>query len=153
MRYEYINPIVTSTIRVLDSVIQSDISKGQLSLLRDKNLLEDIVIVVRVKGDSDGTIIVNMETDTALRICSVMNGMEFKSLTTLGLDSISELANMIAGNATSALNDLGFDFSVSPPVVVINEEIKDISPQVELFQIPLYTECGEITINVAMRTN
>jgi chemotaxis protein CheX len=153
MNYEYIDPFVSSTIRVLDSVIQSDISKGQLSLLKEDEIFGDIVIVVKLKGDTDGSIIVNMETDTALRICSTMNGMEFESLTPFGLDSISELANMIAGNATSALNELGFDFNVSPPVVVIKEKIKDLNLNMELFQVPISTECSEIPINVTMRTN
>lgn len=152
MRYDCIDPFVSSTIRVLDSVIQSDIARGTLALLKKKDIFGDIIIVIRMKGDTDGTIMVTMETSTALKVCSTMNGMEFDSLTAFGVDSISELANMIAGNAISALNDIGFDFRVTPPVVIIKEDVHDLTDDAEIFQIPLFTELGEITVNVAMRT-
>ena len=33
MRYEYIGPFVASTIKVLDNVIQTDITQGEISLV------------------------------------------------------------------------------------------------------------------------
>ena len=69
------------------------------------------------------------------------------------MDSIAELANMIAGNATSALNDRGFDFTVYPPVIVRKEDLKNKAARIEAFQIPLFTEYGEIIMNVSLRTN
>lgn len=153
MRYEYIEPFVTSTIRVLDTVIQSDIAKGEISLVRGDEITEDIAIVVRLRGDSDGSIVLNMQTDTALRIGNIMFGDAFETMTPAVMDSIAELANMIAGNATSALNDLGFDFKVLPPLIIARNELKGKMHEIEAFQIPLFTECGEITMNVALRTN
>ena len=38
LRYEYIDPLVASTISVLDSVIQSDISKGRVSLVNGNGI-------------------------------------------------------------------------------------------------------------------
>jgi len=153
MRYEYIEPFVSTTIRVLDSVIQSDISKGNISLVRGDEIDKDIAIIIGVRDDSEGSIIVNMDEETALNICNAMNGQTFESLTTLGMDTIAELANMLAGNAASALNNMGFDFKVSPPLVVTQDNVRRKTAGLEIFQIPLFTECGEITVNVAMRTN
>ena len=48
---------------------------------------------------------------------------------------------------------MGFNFNVSTPHVVIKEEFRNKIPAIETFQIPLFTECGEIIINVALRTN
>ena len=82
-----------------------------------------------------------------------MTGEKFKTLTPLALDAISELTNMIAGNATSAINDLGFDFKILPPSSLTKEEMITGAPWLEIFQVPLLTRCGEIKINIAMRTN
>lgn len=153
MKYEYIEPFVNSTIKIFDSVVQCDIAKGNISLVGADEIAGDVSVVIRLKGDSDGSIILNMDAETAIRVCNVMNGGDFNSITPFGMDSISELANMIAGNAASELNDMGFDFEVSPPLIVNNTDAKGKIPQVEVFQIPLFTECGEITINVAVRTN
>lgn len=153
MRYEYIEPFVTSTVRVIDSIIQSDIAKGDISLIRGEEIAGDVAIIIRLEGDSEGSIILNMDTETARKICSVMNDAPFESLTAFGIDSIAELANMIAGNAASVLNDMGFKFDVLPPQVVIKDSMRDKTSCREVFQVPLFTEYGEITMNIAMRTN
>jgi chemotaxis protein CheX len=140
-------------MKVLDDVMQSDITKGQVSLVMDDEISGDIAIIVRVKGDSEGYIILNMYADTALAISNIMFGDNFDKLTPIAMDSIAELANMIAGNATSALNDLGFDFTVYPPLIVKKEDLTKKVSRIEAFQIPLSTEYGEIIMNVALRTS
>lgn len=153
MRYEYIEPFVNTTMKVLDNVMQTDITKGAVSLVMDDEISGDISIIVRVKGDSEGRIILNMHTATALNISNIMFGSHSSALTSFGMDSIEELANMIAGNATSALNDLGFDFKVYPPLIIKKNDYRAKAVRIEAFQIPLFSEYGEITMNVALRTN
>jgi CheY-specific phosphatase CheX len=153
MRYDYIEPLVTSTIRVLDTVIQSDIAKGTVSLVRGDEIDGELAIVIKLGGDSEGYIILNMDTETALKICNVMLNDCFENLQPIGMDSISELANMIAGSAISVINDLGFNFRVYPPQILTKDSIRDETPEVEVFQIPLFTDCGEITMNISLRTN
>ena len=153
MRYEYIEPFVRSTVKVLDSVIQCDITKGTAALVKGDEITDDIAIVVRLRGDSEGNIILNMPEDTALKVCNAMFGDVSGTLTSLGMDSIAELANMIAGNAASVLNDMGYDLTVSPPLIIRKDEIKGETLEVEAFRIPLFTEYGEMTMNVALRTN
>ena len=153
MRYEYIEPLLISTMKVLDNVMQSEIRMGDVSLIRPEEINSDIAVIIKLEGDSTGGIIVNMGRETALNICNVMTGEKFKTLTPLALDAISELTNMIAGNATSAINDLGFDFKILPPSSLTKEEMITGAPWLEIFQVPLLTRCGEIKINIAMRTN
>lgn len=153
MRYEYIEPFINTTIQVLDSVIQTDISKGDVTLVRGNEISGEISIIVRVKGDSDGNIVLNMPVKTALKICNVMFGDNMQTLTPMGMDSIAELANMIAGNATSVLNDLGHDLRVLPPLIYYMDEIRGKTADVEAFQVPLFTEYGEILMSVALTTN
>jgi chemotaxis protein CheX len=152
MRYEYIEPFVASTIKVLDYAIQTDITKGDVTLVSNAEVTGDIAIIVNLQGDSDGSIILNMQTDTALNISNAMFNDTADLLTPFGLDSIAELANMIAGNAASVLNDMGYDLKVLPPLVVKKKDRKNTS-RLEAFQIPLFTEYGEITMNVSLRTN
>lgn len=153
MRCEYIGPFVDSTIKVLDKTIQCDISKGNISLVNADEIAGDIAVIVKVKNDSEGSIILSMEKGTALRISKAMTGEASEFVTPVELDSICELANMISGNATSVLNDMGYDFKVFPPLVIERENILEKTNGLEIFQVPLFTEYGEISVNVALRTN
>jgi chemotaxis protein CheX len=153
MRYEYIEPFVDTTLKVLDKVIQCDITRGSVSLVKSQKMTKDIAIIVRLRGDSDGSIVLSMTADTALSVCNEMFGECFEELTPTGIDLIAEIANMIAGNAVSALNDMGFDFTVSLPLVVTKNHMPEKTLEVEAFQIPLFTEYGELIMNVSMRTN
>lgn len=153
MRYEYIEPLIVSTIKVLDTVIQSDIAKGKVSLARGDEIDGDLAIVIRLGGESEGCIILNMEKETALRISNVMLNDYFETLIPIVMDSIAELANMIAGNTMSVINDLGYDYTVYPPLILSKGDIKGNTPDIEVFQIPLFTEYGEIVMNIALRTN
>ncbi len=151
MKFEYIKPFVDSTIRVLDEVLQSDISKGKISLVNIDEIYGEIVIVIKVEGDSDGDIVLNMDEDTAINISNVMLGENYDTLEPIGMDAISELANMMAGNAVSALTDLGFEIRIAPPLIVARDAIMKKMSGLEIFQVPLYTESGEITMNAVLR--
>lgn len=153
MRYEYIEPFVLSTIKVLNYVLPAGVTKGNHRLVKGGNLEADLAILIRIGGDSEGGIILQMDNSTALKLCNLMNETDFQSLPPLGRDSISELGNMIAGNATSVLMDLGYAFKVAPPLVLTRDDSLNEIPLWESFQIPLFTECGEITMNIALRTD
>jgi chemotaxis protein CheX len=152
MRYEYIGPFVDSTIKVLDKTIQCDISKGNISLVDADKITGDIAVIIKVKDESEGSVILNMSDDTALKLCEVMTGEQGASYS-FELDSICELANMITGNAISALNDMGYDFNVFPPLIIERKSISKKTDGLEIFQVPLFTEYGEVSVNVALRTN
>jgi CheY-specific phosphatase CheX len=153
MRFEYIKPFVASTAKVLNTVIQSDIAQGDIALVMYDRIDGDIAILIRLDGNSEGNVILNMNEETALKISNAMNGSDYDSLTPLGMDSISELANIIAGNTTSVLNEMGFDFLVSTPLIVTKNDLRDTTSGLEVFQIPFSSKYGKITLNVALRTN
>ena len=153
MRYEFINPFIDSTIKVLDTVLDSDIRRGDFSLADGYEIDGEISILINLTGDSDGTVVVNMSAGTALNVCNVMTYSDSSSLTELKMDAISELANMIAGRAVSALNDLGFEYMISPPLIAKKNEIRAETAETEMFLVPLFTEYGEITMNIAIKNN
>lgn len=152
MKFEYIEPFVTSTMNVLRTILRSGIDKGDLSLLRGHELTGDVAVLIRLNDDSGESIILDMEAKTALGICTAMNGIPFTLLDSLGMDTIGEVANMIAGNAVSALNDRGFVFKVHPPQAVGRDAISRLTNGLELFQVPVLSKYGDITVNFTMRT-
>ncbi len=151
MRYDYIDPFVATTIRVLDTALHGTVRKGEVTVMQGERVKGDVAVRVGIRGDAEGDMILSMDTPTALRICRALFGEAAGSVTPQGEDAIMELANMITGNAVSALNDQGFDFSVSPPSVVARDSgAGSAAEERESLQISLLSECGAISMNVAL---
>lgn len=151
MRYEYIEPFVNSTMRVLGDVVRSGVTRGEVTLIEGGKPAGDLAIAVPLFGDSEGNVVLHMNTATAVSLCARLTGAGGDCITALGLDSLAELANMIAGNAVSALNDQGFDFSLRPPRALVGGH-PDGEGGLETFRIPLSTDCGDVTLHVTLKT-
>lgn len=150
MRYDYVDPFVSTTMRVIGGALHADVQQGDVSMAPGGGIAGDVAIVVRIRGESEGDFVLAMDMRTALGACSALMGEECGALAGPGMDALSELANMIAGNAVSALNDRGFDFTVLPPQVVTDVSASGLKPCAEALRIPLKTAWGAVTVNVAL---
>jgi len=153
MRYEFINPFVDTTIRVLDSVLEVDVNRGDMALSDSYDLNGDVSILINLRGDTGGCIVVNMDQRTAINVYNVMAMEDSCAINDFTLDGLMELANMIAGNAISVLNEMGFDMDVMPPIVVTKIQLTPECEGREVFHVPLYTECGELIMNISLETH
>lgn len=153
MRYDYVDPFVRKVEGVLSSALSTEVRRGELALKAHGPVRSDVAIGVRIEDDSEGGITLSMNDDTARWICSVLSGEEYPLLTPQGMDVLSELANMIAGNAVSALNDEGFDFTVQPPRVLNAADSGVRHPPAEALSVPLLTGHGEVTVNIVLGTD
>lgn len=151
MRFEYIEPFAEATRKVLDSMQCPNARRGEVTLVQESAISGDILIVVPLEGESPGNVVLNMDTRTALHVSGNMGAGDGRTLTPLTIDGVAELANMIAGNATSALNDMGFDLKVLPPVVIARDTMKDVVSYLEVCHIPVTTDCGDVMVHVALK--
>ena len=151
MRVEYINPFVEASFNVLKEVLQSDIGRGELYLKAVSQPILGVATIIGLAGDVEGRVLFDMDQSTALAIASRMNGEDLKSLDELGKATITELANMITGQAVTKLFDLGFKFDLTPPAIFTGENMQVTDSGVEALIVPIDTEMGKIEINVAVR--
>jgi len=80
-----------------------------------------------------------------------MNMEEFTVLDELGRATITELANMITGQAVTKLHDLGFRFDLTPPSIVTGKDMVISDSGVEALIVPIELPQGRIEINVAIK--
>ncbi len=152
MKCEYIDPFVMMTKRVLESAIRGVVRHGDITVLRGERIKGDLAIQTRIAGDAEGDAILSMDAATALGICARLSGEDIAAMTPRSMDALMELANVIMGNAVSALNDQGFDFTVSPPVMIAGGGGMKQPPDAVSLQIPLLSEYGDMTMNVFLGT-
>ena len=157
MRVEYINPFVETSYRVLKELLEgSDVKRGDLYLKSTAMPVMGVAALVGLAGDVEGRVLFDMTFETALNIASKMNMEKMTKFDDMAKATISELANIITGQAVTKLHELGFKFDLTPPALFAGEnmEIAALSggqESVEALIVPLITECGKIEVNVAIR--
>jgi chemotaxis protein CheX len=161
MRVEYINPFVETSFRVLQEVLNgADVKRGELYLKSTAMSVMGVAALVGLAGNAagsvEGRVLFDMTKETALNIASAMNGETLPAFDDLAKATISELANLITGQAVTKLHELGFKFDVTPPTLFVGEEMEIAAlgggtDSVEALIVPLITDCGKIEVNVAIR--
>lgn len=149
MKVEFINPFITAAINVLDQLVGGEIEHGQLAVRTAIFTTQQVSIAVGVSGQVKGQVIYGLSQVTATKIASAMMGQTTVAFDEMVASAVSELGNMISGNAATLLSDSGFECDITPPTLIrgINVEIGTQTPALVVL---LYTRCGKIDINVAL---
>lgn len=149
MKAEYINPFLESARIVIEQVIQIRPSTGQLGI-KDVKFVENYVwIQIGMSGQMKGDIVFGLSEEVALKIISaMMGGFTISEIDEIGSSAISELGNMISGNASTMLYNQGVKVDITPPRVLRSAQAAGFFAQKAL-TIPLLMEgIGELDIQV-----
>lgn len=151
MRLDYIDPFIESARYVLSEISRLEIKWGELSLKPAPTPTKDTITIIGLAGDVEGRVLFEMDEKTALIVAGRMNSADYSHFTPVVIDSLSELTNMMIGNAVSRLNDMGFRFTTSPPTFFKGRDMLSSTPRIETVVIPFATECGNVLLNIAVR--
>ncbi len=155
MRVEYINPFVESAYSVLTEVLQAEVSRGELYLKSSAAPVLGVAAIIGLAGDVEGRVLLDMDKPTAIAVASgMLQSMDMdpiEELNEMGRATISELANMITGQAVTKLHNLGFKFDLTPPALVTGDNMEISNTNVEALIVPMEMPQGKIEINVAIR--
>jgi chemotaxis protein CheX len=155
MRVEYINPFVESAHGVLMEVLQVEVKRGELYLKSTAAPVLGVAAIIGLAGDVEGRVLLDMSKATAIAVASgMLKSMDMEPITELnemGRATISELANMITGQAVTKLHNLGFKFDLTPPALVTGDNMEISNTNVEALIVPMEMPQGKIEINVAIR--
>lgn len=119
MKAEVINPFLESARTVIEQVIQVSPSTGNLGIKDIEWMDNHIWIQVGMTGQLSGNVIFGLAEKVALRMVSIMmGGYVITEMDEMGQSAISELGNMISGNASTILYNQGVSVDISPPQIM-----------------------------------
>jgi chemotaxis protein CheX len=97
----------------------------QKPYLKDAKYEGDLVaVIIGVTGDIKGQVILSLNIDTACNIASkMMMGIPVEELNDMARSAISELSNMILGNAATSLSQKGFTVDITPPSICLGRNM------------------------------
>ncbi len=149
MDVRLINPFISATANVIETMAFIKIKAGRPYLKKDSVAKGDVTGVIGLTGVANGTISVTFQEKCILRIVSNMFGEEMKVLNEEIADAVGELTNMISGQARKELEETGKIFHAAIPSVITgkNHTIAHYTAGPKI-AIPFYTDDGDFTIEV-----
>ena len=149
VRVEYINPFVTSAVKVFATMLDCHLERGQLYLKGNSQPDFEISGVIGLSGNASGTVVLSLGRDTAIQAAATMLGEQPTELDADVVDAIGELTNMVAGSAKAQLEQ--FEMSLSLPSVIIGKNHSVEFPSgVTPIGIPFECEWGSVCLDVGL---
>ncbi|KAA8784848.1 chemotaxis protein CheX [Paenibacillus sp. 4624] len=149
MKAEVINPFLESARNVFEQLIQVSPSTGNLGVKNVEYIADHVWIVIGMTGQLSGNIVFGIQETVALKIVSaMMGGFVITEMDDMSKSAISELGNMISGNASTILSNQGVVVDITPPQVMQSEILATFTATKAL-SIPLLMDgIGEMDIQV-----
>ena len=121
MQSTYINPFLSASIHVLETVIQIRPSVGGLRMGHLSANGDMVWLGIHVFGQMQGNIVFGFPRKVALLLVSaMMGGYTVTELDEMTRSAISELGNMISGNASTRLSEQGIQVDITTPKLFVD---------------------------------
>lgn len=115
---DYINPFLMAATSIIKDICQIDMKIGKPYVKETAFADNSVVIMIGITGEMRGQVMVALTYEKALEIASkMMMGMPVVQLDDMSISAISELGNMIMGNAATILSTKGIGIDITPPSV------------------------------------
>lgn len=143
---EHINPFLISASQILSQVCGIQTKVGAISKDNVGIDGEPLFIMLGVTGEMTGQVCIVFDTEIAKDIASrMMMGMPVPEIDDMAKSALSELGNMIMGNAATLLSNSNLMIDITPPTLGTGKA-KLVSPNITSIKVPLLYEAGEIRL-------
>jgi len=147
VKVEYVNPFILSAANVFEEIAALHSERGRLQLKDPNSPYRDVCAILGVIGRVHGQVIYGFDEPTAKGVVSrMMMGAEILEFDEMARSALGELGNIITGKASVALESAGYPIEISPPTLVMAENVRISSLKIPMIVVPLETECGQIDI-------
>ncbi len=152
MDVNVVNAFITGTESVISSVVGITPKRTKAHVLQSKYIKFEVATLISMSGGLRGNILYSMSIDSSLKIASKMMMMKVVQLDEMSKSAISELANMIAGNAATALSNFELVVDITPPSLMLAEEGEGEveMPSAPILVIPFQVEYFSFDINISV---
>lgn len=151
MKMELIQPFINAADAVLAETLQCPTRIGDVTMEEEVYRRKGMASLVTIQGDIEGRIIFDIDPPTAARVASYLAGASVPETDEMVRETVCELANLVIGNAVTALNDQGFSFKIQPPAIHAAEHGEKSSEDQEALVMCFDTDNGNVYMNISMR--
>lgn len=147
MKVEHINPFLKAVTNTFSTMLSAEAHRGELALGDPSVRMYPISGLIGLSGRAHGMVVINLSTEVALKAASAMLMTECTEVDGDVIDAVGELANMVAGQAKTELQE--YDLSVGLPNVVTGEGHSVRFPSsTPPLAVPFSTDIGPLRLEV-----
>ena len=147
---EHINPFLLAAKKVLQDMCFVEVAI-QKPMLKEASFGPDSwVIIIGVTGEMRGQVLIAMTEENACGIASKMCMMEVKTIDDFAASALSELGNMIMGNAATVFSSNGIGIDITPPTLS-HGQVSFTSTYAKSLCVPMTFPDGRIDLFLALR--
>ncbi len=110
---------------------------------------DDVRVSVEVSGDLTGEVYYRFPRATTLKMVNIMSGMEFDQVDEFVTSALGEIANIISGNALTALSEQHVTCDIHPPRILPASEL--LLGQHDVTVIDVKTYIGDVELGIRIR--
>jgi len=114
-KVDLINPFLMATSSVMRDVCRCELKVGKPYVRSGAYNEDTVMIMIGLTGELRGQVMLTFARDNALWVVSKMAMMDITEMNELAVSAISELGNMIMGNAATILSTKGIVVDITPP--------------------------------------
>lgn len=149
MKVEYINPFLTASISVFNTMLGVKLIRGEPFLKNGAQPNHEVSGMIGLSGKAKGMVVLSMSREAALAAAGKMLGETCKEISPDVADAVGELTNIIAGAAKAQLEHLCMSISL-PTVVMGKSHCIDFPKNTMPICIPFNCEWGVVTVEVGI---
>lgn len=151
MNAKFINPFLVAVDSILKQFGVADIRRGAVAVKDEMVIEQDVTTFVGIVGDLRGNVAYCFSTETAKKLASaMMMGMPVPELDEMSRSAIAELANVIAGHAASNLAEEQVKVDITPPSMIVGEEIFMVLSSVRTLIVTFETALGPVEVHICL---
>lgn len=115
MKAEYLNPFMSATKNVLETMAQMSVTSEKPKLKEDNRTHGEVTGVIGLASDTvEGSMVISFSQPCILKVVSSMLMEAQKdAIDDDIIDAVGELTNMICGGAKAELSKLGLNFNLT----------------------------------------
>lgn len=147
---EHINPFLMAAKRVLQDMCFIEVNIQKPVLKPAEFGPNSWIIIVGITGEMRGQVLIAMAFEDACSIASKMCMMDVTEIDDFASSALSELGNMIMGNAATVFSSKGIGIDITPPNLV-NGEASFTNCYAKNLCVPLKIPGGEINLFLALK--
>ena len=152
MQPDLLEAFSMSIQEVLANLCQCEVTVNPPKVMNISETTEDITIVLNIAGKISGQILYTMNINSGSELVSSMIGMPVSKIEEsdeLSISTLSEISNIITGNALTRLSENGFYCEATAAPLIIfgkNKVLKVLNPIAQTFVSS--TSIGDFNVGI-----
>ena len=149
MNVDYINPFLTSTVTVFQTMLGTDLIRETPFIRKEFAPQFEVTGMIGLTGKTTGTVAVSMPREMAMLVTEKLLGETPTEVNAQVADAVGELTNMIAGAAKARLECL--ELSLGLPTVITGRSTCIAFPsRTTPISIPFRSALGPLIVEVGI---